>query len=346
MDDLSGNTDVSSNITMNISTNNSINNSVIENNSASDNNDDDNKTISSIGYQYPDKLLSENNSVDDKTNYTSSLNENYNMKNTQHIDYEDNDLPKEFHFFKFDFLTAKRNNTHVLVESKECKRLLDLKYNDLVSTINRIQTSVIFTSTVSGFMQATKTQFNFGEIVISVISITIATYISLVLSISKYYGLDELKERIQLLREKYSLLLNEVDYNMDKLGPWSFKKQWKTRDPEKKYNEWTTILDDINIKYDEIITTKKDLTSEYEDIMDTKSRNHYHIENKRLNIKNKENVYKWLYKEDELEKKIALDKQKREKYVNIHKLEMNKNSIQLGTEEIDNWSLTSWDNVV
>ena len=143
MDDLSGNTDVSSNITMNISTNNSINNSVIENNSASDNNDDDNKTISSIGYQYPDKLLSENNSVDDKTNYTSSLNENYNMKNTQHIDYEDNDLPKEFHFFKFDFLTAKRNNTHVLVESKECKRLLDLKYNDS-STINRIQTSVIF----------------------------------------------------------------------------------------------------------------------------------------------------------------------------------------------------------
>ena len=346
MDDLSGNTDISSNITMNISTNNSINNSIIENNSTSDNNDDDNKTISSIGYQYPEKLLSENNSVDDKTHYTPSLNENYNMKNTQHINYEDNDLPREFHYFKFDFLTAKRNNTHVLVESKECKRLLDLKYNDLVNNINRIQTSVIFTSTVSGFMQATKTQFNFGEIVISVISITIATYISLVLSISKYYGLDELKERIQLLREKYSLLLNEIDYNMDKLGPWSFKKQWKTKDPEKKYNEWSTILDNINIKYDEIITTKKDLTSEYEDIMDTKSRNHYHIENKRLNIKNKENVYKWLFKEDELEKKIALDKQKRDKYVNIHKLKINKNSIQLGTEEIDNWSLTNWDNVV
>ena len=253
MDDLSGNTDISSNITMNISTNNSINNSIIENNSTSDNNDDDNKTISSIGYQYPEKLLSENNSVDDKTHYTPSLNENYNMKNTQHINYEDNDLPREFHYFKFDFLTAKRNNTHVLVESKECKRLLDLKYNDLVNNINRIQTSVIFTSTVSGFMQATKTQFNFGEIVISVISITIATYISLVLSISKYYGLDELKERIQLLREKYSLLLNEIDYNMDKLGPWSFKKQWKTKDPEKKYNEWSTILDNINIKYDEIM---------------------------------------------------------------------------------------------
>ena len=95
---------------------------------------------------------------------------------------------------------------HVLKESKECKRLLDLKYNDLLFIINNIQTSVIFTSTVSGFLQATKKQFSISEVAVSIASISIATFISLILSISKYYALDDLKERIQLLREKYSLL--------------------------------------------------------------------------------------------------------------------------------------------
>lgn len=254
-------------------------------------------------------------------------------------------FPKEFEIFKYEFLATRRNNTHVLDESKQCKRFLDLKYNDLVNIINRIQTSVIFTSTISGFMQATKTQFNFGEVAISIVSITIATYISLVLSISKYYGLDDLKERIQLLREKYSLLLNEIDYNMDKLGPWTYRKQWIKSDAETKMLDWKKDYQDISQRYNEIIATKKELTSEYEDIMDTKSRNYYDIENKKLSIKNKERVYKWTHKEDELEKKIAMDKKKMNEDVELNQLEMKKDSIVLQTEENDNWTYSDWTEV-
>lgn len=250
-----------------------------------------------------------------------------------------------FDKFKYEFFSAKRNNLHILEESRECKRLLDLKYNDLVNIINRIQTSVIFTSTVSGFVQATKTQFGFGETANAIISITIATYISLVLSISKYYALDELKERIQLLREKYSLLLNEVDYNMDKLGPWSYKKAWINSDESLKYSQWKKDEKYIINSYNDITTTKKELTSEFETIMDTKSRNYYHIQNKQLNLKNRENVYNWVKKEEDLEVKIAKDKKARLDSALKDGITVGQNSIVLGTEELDNWSFSDWTDV-
>lgn len=255
-------------------------------------------------------------------------------------------FPKEFEIFKYEFLASKRNNNHVLDESKQCKRFLDLKYNDLVNIINLIQTSVIFTSTISGFLQATKVQFNFGESPISIASITIATYISLVLSISKYYALDDLKERIQILREKYSLLLNEIDYTMDKLGPWTYRKQWINSDATAKMVDWKKDYTDITERYNTIISTKKELTSEYEDIMDTKSRNYYDIKNKKLSIENKKMVYQWTHKEDELERKIAMDKKKMSKDVESNKLEMRTGSIVLQTEENDNWSFSDWTDVV
>lgn len=286
--------------------------------------------------------------VSEKSSATSVLSTSQKSGIT-HISDERNvskTFPDKFHWFKYEFFNAKRNNTHVLEESKECKRLLDLKYNDLVNMVNRIQTSVIFTSTISGFIQATKTQFNFGETANSIVSITIATYISLILSISKYYGLDELKERIQLLREKYSLLLNEIDYNMDKLGPWSYRKQWLNANSDQKYIQWKNDEKEISERYEQIIATKKELTSEYEDIMDTKSRNYYQIENKRLNIRNKTNVYKWEHKEQDLEKQIAEDKKKSIQYARQNQLDMQRNSIVLSTEEMDNWSFSDWSDVV
>ena len=255
-------------------------------------------------------------------------------------------FPKEFDIFKYEFLALKRNNGHVLDESKQCKRFLDLKYNDLVNIINRIQTSVIFTSTISGFMQATKIQFNLGEQITSIASITIATYISLVLSISKYYALDELKERIQLLREKYSLLLNEIDYNMDKLGPWTYRKQWINSESHLKMIDWKKDQKDISDRYNSIISTKKELTSEYEDIMDTKSRNYYGIQNKKLSIENKQKVYKWTNKEYVLERKIAVDKKKMQQDVELNNLDIKRGSIVLETEENDNWSYSGWTDVV
>lgn len=256
-----------------------------------------------------------------------------------------NDNNLKFDKFKYEYMCTRRNNHHILQESKESKRLLDLKYNDLVNIINNIQTSVIFTSTISGFLQATKEQFQLGEIITSVVSITIATYISLILSISKYYGLGELKERIQLLREKYSQLLNEIDYNMDILGPWSYKNRWRNSDENKLYNDWLIVYDDVSQRYDVIVSTKKELVTEYEDIMDTKSRNYYDIQNKKLNLKNREKMYSWEKAEEDLEQTIAQDKKNRAESTKLKQLTIRRGSIKLGTEELDNWSFDDWNSV-
>ena len=250
-----------------------------------------------------------------------------------------------FDKFKYEFMSTRRNNVHILQESKESKRLLDLKYNDLVNLINNIQTSVIFTSTISGFLQATKDQFQLGEILTSVFSISIATYISLVLSISKYYGLGELKERIQLLREKYSMLLNEIDFNMDILGPWSYKNRWRNSDQNKLYSLWLGIYLDVDKRYESIVSTKKELVTEFEDIMDTKSRNYYDIQNKKLNLKNKEKMYSWEKAEEDLEQKIAKDKKARNEAAKLNSLSLKRGSIKLATEELDNWSFDDWNSV-
>ena len=284
--------------------------------------------------------VSEDNSV-------SSLPQNPTPQNTVKTTEKKHNGEDKFNIFKNEYISIRSNNIHILKESKECKRLLDLKYNDLVSTINNIQTSVIFTSTISGFLQATKLQFSMSDVAVSVVSITIATYISLVLSISKYYALDELKERIQLLREKYSLLLNEIDYNMDKLGPWSKKEIWTYENHDNKYSEWKIIKDDINGRYNEIVNTKKELVTEYECIMDTKSRNYYHIQNKKLNLENKQKIYEWEKKEVELETTIAIDKKNTQLKAKNEQLNLRRDSIMLATEELDNWSFDAdeWNSV-
>ena len=93
----------------------------------------------------------------------------------------------EYVIFKNELKSIRNNNKVVLKECKENKRLLDLKYNDLNNLVNNIQTSVIFCSTISGFIQATRIQFGIPDNTVSVVSIFISTYISLLLSISKYY---------------------------------------------------------------------------------------------------------------------------------------------------------------
>ena len=237
---------------------------------------------------------------------------------------------REYIIFKNQLYSLRKNNNFILKEGKECKRLLDLKYEDLTSMVNNVQTSVIFVSTISGFFQATKTQFAINVDIIAVISITISTYISLILSISKYYKLDELKDRIQNLREKYSLLHNRIDYRMDVLGPWNNKHLWEHQDPKAKLAEWNEVMKKMKTDYNEIIKTKQELTTDFEIIMDTISRNKYNNINSFLNYKDRELLFMLRQKENELEKRI-MDASSR--YPS-----RKRPSIMLQHEELDNWA--------
>lgn len=238
-------------------------------------------------------------------------------------------LSKEYVIFKNQLHSARKNNTFILKECKECKRLLDLKYEDINSIVNNIQTSVIFMSTISGFLQATKTQTSIDLDIIAICSITISTYISLIISISKFYKLDELKDRIQSLREKYSLLHNRIEYRMDVLGPWNNKYLWVHQNPKNKLEEWREVMQTMKVDYNEIIKTKQTLTTDFEVIMDTISRNKYNNMNSRLNYADREQLFFLRQKESALEQRIVESSKKFPS--------KKRPTILLQHEELDNW---------
>ena len=277
------------------------------------------------------------NETDNQQNNDSTEQEETNEEETneEEIDYNlhlnhNNNIDwfqqTEYIVFSNELKSMQRNNVIILKECKDNKRLLDLKYDDLNTTVNNIQTSVIFCSTLSGFIQATRVQFSIPDEISSIISITIATYISLILSISKFYKLDEIKEKIQTLREKYSLILNKLDHRMDVIGPWGAKKLWIHQDPVQKFKEWKKLSTTLDEDYEDIIKDKQSLVTEFEVIMDTKSRNIYFVKNRQFNYTNRELLYNWDKKETELEKRIAKE--------NVNR---RPSSIKLQHEELDNW---------
>jgi hypothetical protein len=248
----------------------------------------------------------------------------------------------QYVIFNSELTNLKKGNMNILKECADSKRLLDLKFLDLTNQINRVQTSVIFLSTISGFLNATKDQFSISESVISVISISISTYVTLVLSISKYYKFDEMREGIQALREKYAVLHNKIEHRSDVLGPWYDKNLWLFANPNKRLHEWAQIKSNMDDEYQLLIETKKALTTEFEIIMDTRSRNVYNIVNKRLTYNNRKELADWAIHELELEAsiedKFAKHDAKRKESNTVSMSAKRRQSIQSGHEAIgDNW---------
>ena len=240
------------------------------------------------------------------------------------LDYKDS---KEFTIFQNELQSLINNNLFILKECKTSKRLLDIKYSDLESTINYIQISVIVLSTMSGFLQSTKNYFDTAESIVSVTGISISTYISLILSVSKYYKYDEQKERIHNLREKYANLHNKIEYRMDILGPHTKENLWEHQNVVEKLEEWSKIKIAMDEEYLTLIETKQALTTEFESIMDSKSRNQNYIKDRELVLVNREKVFKTLEKHTALEKKI------KEKDV----LTDWNSVIQLPDDDLNNW---------
>jgi len=136
------------------------------------------------------------------------------------------------------------------------------------------------------------------------------------------------------LREKFSLLHNQLDYRMDLIGPWYNKNIWKHKDPKKKLLEWSELYTGLCKEYEEIIDNKKNLVTDFEIIMDTKSRNKYHILNRELNYNNRKVLFLWDKKESELEESNL-------------KTPKRVSSVTLQHEDLDNWAeIDSEDDIV
>tara|TARA_B100000424_G_scaffold115071_2_gene86812 strand:- start:29663 stop:30568 length:906 start_codon:yes stop_codon:yes gene_type:complete len=294
----------------------------------------DNNNIDSSNILQENLDLSSNQimfSIKEQTSNDFIPNQNTIVKeNIVSIDSSANDYrkSKEFIIFKNELDSYINNNLYILKECKSNKRLLDIKYASLTKKINYIQISVIILSTLSGFLQSTKEYFYTPETGVSVSGIAISTYISLILSVSKYYKFDESKEKINNLREKYADLHNKIEYRMDILGPYTNEKLWEYQDVNKKLKEWN---DNVKIKMEEeyltIIETKQSLTTEFETIMDSKSRNKNYIKDRDLILYNRDKLFNALKKHNELEEQI------KEKNIPTSF----ESSIQLPDDDLNNW---------
>lgn len=153
----------------------------------------------------------------------------------------------------------------LLTECKKTKEKLDMYYVNLHSYYAAVQTSVIFVSTASTFIQSLLTDSS--EKLVPTITLCISTYSSLILSLSKFFKLDEKKEQVHNLRERFAELHNKIRYNIDILKPWGESDYYD--DITQKRDLWEVLNKQVESEYLNIIEHKKSLFMEFEKIIDS-----------------------------------------------------------------------------
>lgn len=181
-------------------------------------------------------------------------------------------------------------NLNMLTTCKINKQILDLYYRDLNADISMIQTSVIFLSTISAFLQALGSKITLDENTVFCITLVVSTYISLILSLSKFFKIDERKETTHNLREKYSSLNNNIRYILDTLKPLNAVGYINPENIDEKIEEWATLSDKIKNDRIQLIETKQQIFMDYDSILDTKQRRKYELELIRDDDKNSSKV--------------------------------------------------------
>ena len=153
---------------------------------------------------------------------------------------------------------------NTLSECKDNKKILDLYYKDLYFYISIIQISVIILSVISAFIQAIQMEVKFPSSFIPIFLLCVSTYISLIMSLSKFFKLDEKKESANNLKEKYAEIQNEIRFVLDKLKAW--KEPWylDTSNLDEGLTNWKQIYNDLNTEFSQLIKKKQALRTDYE----------------------------------------------------------------------------------
>ena len=159
-------------------------------------------------------------------------------------------------------------NENMLELGLKKKVLLELKYHELTSKIGWIQISIIIASTAITFIQTADGVFEFPEAFIAtIVSISLSTYVALILAISRFFKFDELKEQIVNLLSTYALYINKLKIRKQILIDHNF--DYYKRDIDHEYNEWNKLKDvfekdgsaELKVSIDneiDMLLTKKD----------------------------------------------------------------------------------------
>ena len=210
----------------------------------------------------------------------------------------------------------------LLVKCKENKRILDMEYDWIYFYISCIQTSVILFSTLATFVQGLGSNIYIDQEMEYLVSLIVTTYVSLTLSYSKFFKLDDNKEGVHNLREKFALLNSKIRFSLDKLKPWTNEQKLNSDNFVEQYKKWAALKEQTDKDYESNIDLKKDLCADFDRIIDSNKKNYY-LECINKEIEKKQKLHKKkdiLLKDDNMTNYINDEEQpqeRREKFMSL-----------------------------
>jgi hypothetical protein len=108
----------------------------------------------------------------------------------------------------------EKNLKRLELKFKNNKYILGLKYDNLKIKINVVHISVIIASTLVTFIETLREQLNLPSDASTLIPILLSTYVALILSLARFFRLDEQKESLSKLFEKHAFVINRVKHKL------------------------------------------------------------------------------------------------------------------------------------
>ena len=149
-----------------------------------------------------------------------------------------------------------------IIKSHNCRLVLYLKYENLSCKISTIQVVVIIASTIITFFETLKKQMNFSPQDLRVISISLSTFIAMILSIARYLKMDETKEDIYKLLQSFSMVEKELKTIKDN---HMSLEELEIRKIIEKFNEYFTLFNTILSYNENIYYRRQILNMSFED---------------------------------------------------------------------------------
>ena len=209
------------------------------------------------------------------------------MSNTPTLIIDDENNTKSLKRLRQYFEICKRNincekkkkyevNEKMLETDLNKKILLELKYHELSSKIGWIQISIIVASTGITFIQTVDGLYPIDSYIVSIVIISLSTYVALILAISRFFKLDEQKELIVNLLSTFAMYINKLKARQQILIDHQFN--YYKRDIDYEYSEWLKLKDlfekdgssELKINIDnqiDMLLTKKDVLKYREEML-------------------------------------------------------------------------------
>lgn len=107
---------------------------------------------------------------------------------------------------------------------KNSKYVIGLKYDNIQFKLTIVQISVIVVSTCIAFIETLQDSFNLSSSLSTIIPIILSTYTALVVAISRFYRLEDVKEGLSKLFERHAFIINRIKHKRRLIhlyGPWT-----------------------------------------------------------------------------------------------------------------------------